>query len=154
MKEEDIRGDVERLQERWNAIAAEADRVKGNKAGAAVALYEEPDVLVKVIRDLFNEDFSGLVVSGDNAWDTINEYVNSVAPELLPKLTKYDPPGGATAPDVFAVHRIDEQLAKAMDRKVWLPSGGTLVIDRTEAMTVVDVNTGKFTGAGATSSRR
>ncbi|BBZ76707.1 ribonuclease E [Mycolicibacterium anyangense] len=148
VKEEDIRGDVERLQERWNAIAAEADRVKGNKAGAAVALYEEPDVLVKVIRDLFNEDFSGLVVSGDNAWDTINEYVNSVAPELLPKLTKYDPPGGATAPDVFAVHRIDEQLAKAMDRKVWLPSGGTLVIDRTEAMTVVDVNTGKFTGAG------
>lgn len=148
VKEEDIRGDVERLQERWNAIAAEADRIKGNKAGAAVALYEEPDVLVKVIRDLFNEDFSGLVVSGDNAWDTINEYVNSVAPELVPKLTKYDPPGGENGPDVFAVHRIDEQLAKAMDRKVWLPSGGTLVIDRTEAMTVVDVNTGKFTGAG------
>ncbi|WP_059022026.1 Rne/Rng family ribonuclease [Mycobacterium sp. M26] len=148
VKEEDIRGDVERLQERWNAIAAEADRVKGNKAGAAVALYEEPDVLVKVIRDLFNEDFSGLIVSGDSAWDTINEYVNSVAPELVPKLTKYDPPGGENGPDVFAVHRIDEQLAKAMDRKVWLPSGGTLVIDRTEAMTVVDVNTGKFTGAG------
>ncbi len=148
VKEEDIRGDVERLQERWNAIAQEAERVKGNKAGAAIALYEEPDVLVKVIRDLFNEDFSGLIVSGDSAWDTINEYVNSVAPELVPKLTKYDPPGGPDAPDVFAVHRIDEQLAKAMDRKVWLPSGGTLVIDRTEAMTVVDVNTGKFTGAG------
>nr|WP_243841623.1 Rne/Rng family ribonuclease [Mycobacterium sp. DL592] len=148
VKEEDIRGDVERLQERWNAIAAEAERVKGNKAGAAIALYEEPDVLVKVIRDLFNEDFSGLIVSGDSAWETINEYVNSVAPELVPKLTKYDPPGGPDGPDVFAVHRIDEQLAKALDRKVWLPSGGTLVIDRTEAMTVVDVNTGKFTGAG------
>ena len=148
VKEEDIRGDVERLQERWNGIAAEAERIKGNKAGAAVALYEEPDVLVKVIRDLFNEDFSGLIVSGDSAWDTINDYINSVAPELVPKLTKYDPPGGPEGPDVFAVHRIDEQLAKAMDRKVWLPSGGTLVIDRTEAMTVVDVNTGKFTGAG------
>jgi len=148
VKEEDIRGDVERLQERWNAIAEEAERVKGNKAGAAVALYEEPDVLVKVIRDLFNEDFSGLIVSGDSAWETINSYINSVAPELLTKLTKYDPPGGPDAPDVFAVHRIDEQLAKAMDRKVWLPSGGTLVIDRAEAMTVVDVNTGKFTGAG------
>ena len=73
--------------------------------------------------------------------------MTSVAPELLPKLTKYEPAGTA-GPDVFAVHRIDEQLAKAMDRKVWLPSGGTLVIDRTEAMTVVDVNTGKFTGAG------
>ncbi|GAA2790443.1 Rne/Rng family ribonuclease [Mycolicibacterium pallens] len=148
VKEEDIRGDVERLQERWTKIAEEAERVKGNKAGAAVALYEEPDVLVKVIRDLFNEDFSGLIVSGDDAWQTINDYVNSVAPDLVSKLTKYEPAGGPDGPDVFAVHRIDEQLAKALDRKVWLPSGGTLVIDRTEAMTVVDVNTGKFTGAG------
>lgn len=148
VKEEDIRGDVERLQERWNKVAEEAERIKGNKAGAAVALYEEPDVLVKVIRDLFNEDFSGLIVSGDDAWATINDYVNSVAPDLVSKLTKYEPAGGPDGPDVFAVHRIDEQLAKALDRKVWLPSGGTLVIDRTEAMTVVDVNTGKFTGAG------
>jgi len=147
VKEEDIRSDVTRLQERWAQIDARAAEVAGKKAGAAVALYEEPDVLVKVIRDLFNEDFSGLIVSGDDAWATINEYVDSVAPELVSKLTKYEP-AGETGPDVFAVHRIDEQLAKAMDRKVWLPSGGTLVIDRTEAMTVVDVNTGKFTGAG------
>ncbi len=112
-----------------------------------MALYEEPDVLVKVIRDLFNEDFSGLIVSGDEAWNTINEYVNTVAPELVPRMTKYQP-AAPDGPDVFAVHRIDEQLTKAMDRKVWLPSGGTLVIDRTEAMTVVDVNTGKFTGSG------
>ena len=148
VKEEDIRVDVNRLQERWTKIAEEAETVKAKAAGAAVALYEEPDVLVKVIRDLFNEDFSGLIVSGDAAWETITEYVTSVAPELLPKLTKYEPAGGPAGPDVFAVHRIDEQLAKAMDRKVWLPSGGTLVIDRTEAMTVIDVNTGKFTGAG------
>ena len=136
-----------RLQERWTEIDAKAAETKGKAAGAAIALYEEPDVLVKVIRDLFNEDFSGLIVSGDDAWDTINEYVNSVAPELVSKLTKYQV-ASEGGPDVFAVHRIDEQLAKAMDRKVWLPSGGTLVIDRTEAMTVVDVNTGKFTGAG------
>ena len=146
VKEEDIRSDVNRLQERWTQIEAKAAETTKKAAGAAVALYEEPDVLVKVIRDLFNEDFSGLIVSGDDAWNTINEYVNSVAPELVPRLTKYEPsPDG---PDVFAVHRIDEQLTKAMDRKVWLPSGGTLVIDRTEAMTVVDVNTGKFTGSG------
>ncbi len=146
VKEEDIRSDVERLQKRWAEIEAKAAETTEKKAGAAIALYEEPDVLVKVIRDLFNEDFSGLIVSGDDAWDTINAYVNSVAPEHLPRLTKYEPaPDG---PDVFAVHRIDEQLTKAMDRKVWLPSGGTLVIDRTEAMTVVDVNTGKFTGSG------
>ncbi len=147
VKEDDIRTDVSRLQERWSEIDAKAAETKKKAAGAAVALYEEPDVLVKVIRDLFNEDFSGLIVSGDEAWTTINDYVNSVAPDLVPRLNKYEPAGG-DGPDVFAVHRIDEQLAKAMDRKVWLPSGGTLVIDRTEAMTVVDVNTGKFTGAG------
>ena len=146
VKEEDIRADVDRLQERWTQIESRAAETTQKAAGAAVALYEEPDVLVKVIRDLFNEDFSGLIVAGDEAWNTINDYVNSVAPELVPRMTKYEPvPDG---PDVFAVHRIDEQLTKAMDRKVWLPSGGTLVIDRTEAMTVVDVNTGKFTGSG------
>ncbi|BBY04839.1 Rne/Rng family ribonuclease [Mycobacterium noviomagense] len=147
VKEDDIRADVNRLQDRWAQIEAKAAEIKEKAAGAAVALYEEPDVLVKVIRDLFNEDFAELIVSGDEAWNTINEYVKSVAPELLPKLTKYESPS-ADGPDVFAVHRIDEQLAKAMDRKVWLPSGGTLVIDRTEAMTVIDVNTGKFTGSG------
>jgi ribonuclease E len=147
VKEDDIRADVNRLQERWKQIEVQAEDIKAKAAGAAVALYEEPDVLVKVIRDLFNEDFSGLIVSGDEAWNTINDYVNSVAPDLVARLTKYEPavPEG---PDVFAVHRIDEQLVKAMERKVWLPSGGTLVIDRTEAMTVVDVNTGKFTGSG------
>ena len=147
VKEDDIRTDVSRLQERWTQIESTAIETKKKAAGAAVALYEEPDVLVKVIRDLFNEDFSNLIVSGDDAWSTINDYVNSVAPDLVPRLTQYQPAGG-DGPDVFAVHRIDEQLAKAMDRKVWLPSGGTLVIDRTEAMTVVDVNTGKFTGSG------
>ncbi len=147
VKEDDIRTDVSRLQERWTQIETKAAETKKKAAGAAVALYEEPDVLVKVIRDLFNEDFSGLIVSGDEAWNTINDYVNSVAPDLVPRLTKYEP-ASSDGPDVFAVHRIDEQLTKAMDRKVWLPSGGTLVIDRTEAMTVVDVNTGKFTGSG------
>ena len=147
VKEDDIRGDVNRLQERWTQIAERAQETKEKAAGAAVALYEEPDVLVKVIRDLFNEDFGKLIVSGEDSWTTINEYVNSVAPELVSKLNQYEA-AAEGGPDVFAVHRIDEQLAKAMDRKVWLPSGGTLVIDRTEAMTVVDVNTGKFTGSG------
>lgn len=147
VKEDDIRNDVTRLQERWKQIEAKAIETKEKAGGAAVALYEEPDVLVKVIRDLFNEDFAGLIVSGDEAWTTITDYVNTVAPDLVSKLTKYEP-AAENGPDVFAVHRIDEQLAKAMERKVWLPSGGTLVIDRTEAMTVVDVNTGKFTGSG------
>ncbi len=147
VKEDDIRSDVSRLQERWAQIETKAAETTKKAAGAAVALYEEPDVLVKVIRDLFNEDFAGLIVSGEEAWSTINDYVNSVAPDLVPRLTKYQP-ASSDGPDVFAVHRVEEQLTKAMDRKVWLPSGGTLVIDRTEAMTVVDVNTGKFTGSG------
>ncbi|MDT5150598.1 MAG: ribonuclease [Mycobacterium sp.] len=147
VKEDDIRTDVNRLQERWNEIEAKGAEITAKAAGAAMALYEEPDVLVKVIRDLFNEDFTGLIVSGDEAWTTISEYVTSVAPELLPRMSKYES-AASGGPDVFAVHRVDEQLTKAMDRKVWLPSGGTLVIDRTEAMTVVDVNTGKFTGSG------
>jgi ribonuclease E len=151
VKEDDIRADVNRLQERWTEIAEHAQETKEKAAGSAVALYEEPDVLVKVIRDLFNEDFGQLIVSGEDAWTTINDYVSAVAPELVSKLNKYESAEsaeGVAGPDIFAVHRIDEQLAKAMDRKVWLPSGGSLVIDRTEAMTVVDVNTGKFTGSG------
>jgi ribonuclease E len=98
---------------------------------------------VRVIRDVFTEDFTSLVVSGDKAWAEVSEYVEDVAPDLAPRLQRW-----TSEADVFAAHRIDEQIAKAMDRKVWLPSGGSLVIDRTEAMTVVDVNTGKFIGAG------
>ncbi|KXP10789.1 translation initiation factor IF-2 N-terminal domain-containing protein [Tsukamurella pseudospumae] len=138
---EELAGDVARLQAQWAEIEA-ASSQKGVKA-----LYEEPDLLVKVVRDLFNEDFSKLVIEGRKAWDTTSKYVGDVAPDLLPRVEKFEK-AHADAPDVFATFRIDEQLAKAMDRKVWLPSGGTLVIDRTEAMTVVDVNTGKFTGAG------
>ena len=98
---------------------------------------------VRVVRDIFNEDFSKVVVSGDEAWETIHGYVAHVAPDLADRLSKW-----TSEVDVFATYRIDEQLAKALDRKVWLPSGGSLVIDRTEAMVVVDVNTGKFTGQG------
>jgi ribonuclease E len=98
---------------------------------------------LKIVRDLFNEDFARLVVSGRDAWDTIEPYVAHVAPSLLDRLQRWDDDN-----DVFEHYRVDEQIAKALERKVWLPSGGSLVIDRTEAMTVIDVNTGKFTGGG------
>jgi len=138
-KEDDIRADVTRLPGALESDRGQGNRDQGEGRRGGGALYEEPDVLVKVIRDLFNEDFNGLIVSGDEAWNTINEYVNSVAPDLVSKLTKIRPaagPEGRAGPDVFAVHRIDEQLGQGDGRKVWLPSGGTLVIDRTEAMTV------------------
>ncbi|MEV5456549.1 Rne/Rng family ribonuclease, partial [Streptomyces sp. NPDC052535] len=138
--EEELRRDVERLQAQWEEIQKKA---KGGSSSAPTLLYGEPDMTVRVVRDIFNEDFSKVVVSGDDAWQTIHGYVSHVAPDLAERLSKW-----TSEVDVFATYRIDEQLAKALDRKVWLPSGGSLVIDRTEAMVVIDVNTGKFTGQG------
>jgi ribonuclease E len=142
--EDELGRDVRRLQAQWQVIKDKAEGTNDvKKASAPTLLYEEPDLLVKVVRDLFTEDFSALVVQGDQAWDTIDAYVRHVAPDLQDRLQRH-----VGTMDVFTEFRIDEQLLKALDRKVWLPSGGYLVIDRTEAMTVVDVNTGKFTGSG------
>ena len=136
--EEELSRDVSRLAAQWEAIEK-----KSKTASAPAMLYGEPDLTIRVIRDVFNEDFSKLVVSGDEAWDVVDEYVKYVAPHLADRVTRWQ-----GERDAFAEYRIDEQLAKALERKVWLPSGGSLVIDKTEAMTVVDVNTGKFTGQG------
>ncbi|MGK5173334.1 Rne/Rng family ribonuclease, partial [Geodermatophilus sp. CPCC 205761] len=137
--EEELTRDVARLQAQWDVIQKKAE----SSTNAPSLLYGEPDLAIRVIRDVFNEDFKDLVVQGDDAWDTVEAYVAHVSPELTGRLTRH-----TGESDVFRDLRIDEQLAKALDRKVWLPSGGSLVIDRTEAMTVVDVNTGKFTGSG------
>ncbi len=136
--EEELRSDVARLIAQWEDIEA-----KAKSATPPTMLYAEPDISIKVVRDIFNEDVKKLVVSGDDAWDTVDNYVRYVAPDLVDRLEKY-----VGTKDIFAEYRIDEQLAKALDRKVYLPSGGSLVIDRTEAMTVIDVNTGKFIGQG------
>jgi ribonuclease E len=136
--EDELRADVTRLTAVWEGIKA-----KSKSANAPSLLHGEPDLTVRVIRDVFNEDFAKLVVSGDPAWEAVSGYVNTVAPDLADRIQKW-----TGEQDLFTHYRVDEQIAKAMDRKVWLPSGGTLVIDRTEAMTVVDVNTGKFVGSG------
>lgn len=138
--EEELTADIARLQGQWEAIEK-----KSRTASAPALLQGEPDMAIRVVRDIFNDDFSTLVVQGDDAYATIASYVGDLAPDLATKVSKW-----TGTQDLFTVHRVDEQLAKGMDRKVWLPSGGSLVIDRTEAMTVVDVNTGKFTGAGGT----
>ncbi len=139
--EEELTLDVERLTARWADIEA---KVKAGKSPQL--LYGEPDLTLKVVRDLFTEDFGKLVVQGDDAWELVQNYVEHVAPDLKDRLERYQPEGNQK--DLFTTYRVDEQIAKGLDRKVWLPSGGSLVIDRTEAMTVVDVNTGKFTGSG------
>ncbi|HET9998164.1 MAG TPA: Rne/Rng family ribonuclease [Nocardioides sp.] len=139
--EDELTRDVERLKARWEDIEKKA------KGSAPQLLYGEPDLTLKVVRDLFTEDFTTMVIEGDDAWETVQDYVVHVAPDLQDRLERYRPEEH-DGRDVYAAYRLDEQIAKGLDRKVWLPSGGSLVIDRTEAMTVVDVNTGKFTGSG------
>lgn len=136
--EEQLIHDVQRLQMQWEEITRQAENSK-----APTQLHSEPDLLVKIIRDVFNEDFQQLVVSGENSLSTIRDYLQNVAPDLLERLVEH-----SADEDIFDHFRIGDQIAKALDRKVYLPSGGSLVIDRTEAMTVVDVNTGKFIGSG------
>ena len=152
VSEEELARDVERLKAQWEEISRRAQA----KGSAPTLLYAEPGTLIKVVRDLFNSDITRLVVDGDGdadrdadmdadtAWESVHDYVGAVAPELADRLVRWNHDGA----DVFANYRIDEQIAKALERKVHLPSGGSLVIDRTEAMTVVDVNTGKYTGSG------
>ncbi|CAB4663043.1 unannotated protein [freshwater metagenome] len=138
--EDELTRDVTRLKAQWEDI-----KVKSETTGVAAPslLYGEPDLTVRVIRDIFNEDFKKLTVQGAQAWDDIHNYLNHIAPELTAKIEKWVGTG-----DLFTEHRVDEQLTKALDRKVYLPSGGSLVIDKTEAMIVIDVNTGKFIGKG------
>ncbi len=143
--EDELTRDVERLTARWSDIE---EKVKSGKSPQL--LYGEPDLTLKVVRDLFTEDFGKLVVQGDDAWDLVDNYVSHVAPDLRERIERFEPAqeGPDAGKDLFTTYRLDEQIAKGLDRKVWLPSGGSLIIDRTEAMTVVDVNTGKFTGSG------
>lgn len=139
--EEQLRQDVQRLQKQWEKIEKNAASSKS----APYLLHGEPELALRVVRDVFNEDFQKLVVQGRDTFSQVDSYVKEYAPDLQERVEQW-----VGTDDIFAAHRVDEQLAKGMDRKVWLPSGGYLIIDRTEAMTVIDVNTGKYTGAGGT----
>ncbi len=136
--EEQLTLDVNRLIAQWADISTQLEKVQ-----APALLHSEPDLLIKIVRDVFNEDFQKMIISGDEARETIERYLRAVAPDLLERVEAY-----TGERDAFDEFRISEQIEKALDRKVWLPSGGSLIIDRTEAMTVVDVNTGKFVGSG------
>ena len=136
--EDQLTRDVQRLTAQWEHISSQVEKI-----GAPALLHSEPDLLVKIVRDVFNEDFSKMLIQGEDAYQTITAYLAGVAPDLLERVEKYE-----DDQDPFDRFRVTEQIEKALDRKVWLPSGGSLVIDRTEAMTVVDVNTGKFVGSG------
>ena len=136
--EEQLTFDVSRLTSQWEEISQKVENMS-----APALLHSESDLLIKIVRDVFNEDFQRMIIAGDGARTAIESYLTQVAPELIERVSRYEGDG-----DIFDQYRINEQIEKALDRKVWLPSGGSLVIDRTEAMTVVDVNTGKFVGSG------
>jgi ribonuclease E len=134
---EDLQADLERLTAEWASIEKSAKRGKAPRA-----LYEEPELTVRVVRDLFTGgEFKEMVTDSVPVHDQVVAYLSSVAPDLVPRVHLHEGPL-----PVFEAHHVVEQIHKALDRKVWLPSGGYLVIDRTEALTVIDVNTGKHVG--------
>lgn len=134
---EELAADISRLTKQWASISEEAEN------GAAPSLiHREPELLIKVIREHFTADFRKLLIDDRASYDTVVSYLQSTAPDLVSKVLFYK-----DEIDLFDRYHVDDQLKKALDRKVFLPSGGHLVIDRTEALTVIDVNTGKFVGS-------
>lgn len=143
--EDAIVKDLESLVRQWERINAKREEFWHGKRPKL--LQGEPDVAIRVVRDIFNDDFSKLIVEGNKVYDRIEEYLETMAPDLKDKLEKWDP-AEHEGKDVFDKWQIDSQLRKGMERQVYLPSGGSIVIDRTEAMTTIDVNTGRFIGKG------
>ena len=144
-KEEAIVKDLESLVRQWERINAKREEFWHGKRPKL--LQGEPDVAIRVVRDIFNDNFGELIVEGDKVYERIEEYLDTMAPDLKEKLSKWDP-SEHQGKDVFDKWQIDAQLRKGMERQVYLPSGGSIVIDRTEAMTTIDVNTGRFIGRG------
>lgn len=143
--EDAIVKDLESLVRQWERINAKREEFWHGKRPKL--LQGEPDVAIRVVRDIFNDDFSKLIVEGDKVYGRIEEYLDTMAPDLKDKLERWDP-AEHEGKDVFDKWSIDSQLRKGMERQVYLPSGGSIVIDRTEAMTTIDVNTGRFIGRG------
>ena len=137
--EDELRRDVNGLLQQWNAIDAEARR--SDNPGL---LYREPDLTVRLLREELNSEYRGVIIDDHTLYEQVRSYVATVSPELADRVEYYDP--DAEAQPLFERYHVHEQLHKALDRKVWLPSGGSLIIERTEALTVIDVNTGKNVG--------
>jgi ribonuclease E len=135
---DELRRDVARLLRQWEEIDAHAGRSR-----APALLYREPDMAVRVIREEFNRDYRGVIIDDHDLYVEVRDYVASISPELADRV-EYAGPSGPLP--VFERYHVHEQIHKALDRKVWLPSGGSLIIERTEALTVIDVNTGKNVG--------
>lgn len=143
--EESIEKDLDSLVKQWERIEAKREEYLHGKRPKL--LQGEPDVAIRVVRDIFNDDFQKLIVEGEGVRQRIDEYLEMMAPDLRSKVEYWDP-AEHEGKDVFDKWQIDSQLRKGMERQVYLPAGGSIVIDRTEAMTTIDVNTGRFIGRG------
>jgi ribonuclease E len=139
---DELRRDVALLLRQWEAIEA-----KAKKANSPMLLHKEPDMAVRVIREEFNQNYRGIVIDDRELYEEVRSYVESISPELADRVEFHD--SSVEPLPLFEKHHVHEQLHKAIDRKVWLPSGGSLIIERTEALTVIDVNTGKNVGSSS-----
>ena len=150
--EQELHADMSRLVEEWNRIEAAA-----KKANGPALLYREPSLAVRVIREEFNAEYRGVIIDDPKLFDDVKSYVAAFNPELADRVELYgststsggdevSEDGVSPALPIFESYHVHEQLHKALDRKVWLPSGGSLIIEHTEALTVIDVNTGKNVG--------
>jgi len=137
--QEELERDVRRLRSQWDQISQLVEKTK-----AAKLLYQEPDLVLRLIREEFTKEYRGVVIDDRTLYEETRGYVEAIAPELAERVEYYDREEEGIP--IFEKFHIQEQLVKALDRKVWLPSGGSLVIERTEALTVIDVNTGKNVG--------
>ncbi len=137
---DELRRDVALLVATWEKIEAKARKARG-----PALLHREPDLAVRIIREEFNADYRGVVIDNREVFEEVRSYVESISPELADRVEFHDPDEQPLP--IFERHHVHEQLHKAIDRKVWLPSGGSLIIERTEALTVIDVNTGKNVGS-------
>ena len=135
VSESSLKNDIDKLADEWAAVSS------SNQGTAPVLIHEEPDVSIKVIREHLNSNFKKLLIEKNKNFDNVKKYVEDTSPELTNIIESYD-----DKLDLFERYHIEDQIQKALDRKVWLPSGGHLIIDPTEALTVIDVNTGKFVG--------
>ncbi len=139
---EEIEGDVRRLLDQWAQIEALAKTTQ-----APALLYREPDMAVRVIREEFNDNYRGVIIDDEALYRDVRDYVGSISPALADRVEYYD--RSVEPLSIFERHHVHEQVHKALDRKVWLPSGGSLIIEHTEALTVIDVNTGKNVGSSS-----
>ena len=138
----EIQSDVARLVTQWKEIETLA-----KKTTAPALVYREPEAAVRIIREEFTKDFRGIIIDNRELYDEVSAYVSSITPALAERVEYYNPK--AEKLPLFERHHVHEQLRKALDRKVWLPSGGSLIIEATEALTVIDVNTGKNVGSSS-----